>query len=355
MLTYHPLTLRRRSLIADDAACLEFEPPPEFAEAYRFEAGQHLAVRVTLGGRELRRTYSIVSAAGGSLRIGVRVQGEVSRYLAEGLAIGETLASLAPTGRFKPAIDPLKSKFYVALAAGSGITPVLSIVATLLAAEPASRVFLVYGNRSIGRAMFLDEVLALKNRYLERLTIHCLMSREPQDVAMLNGRLDGARLRELAATEFDPQRVDEYFLCGPGAMIKELSGALSELGVGGKIHFERFGVDTGASRATVASAPAAADSGPDATEVSVTMDGRRRSFRVAAGRTILEAAEDAGLDLPYSCRAGVCSTCRTKVVSGSVTMDRNQALEDWEVRAGFVLCCQARATSARLELDYDAK
>jgi ring-1,2-phenylacetyl-CoA epoxidase subunit PaaE len=355
MLTYHPLTLRRRTTIADDAVCLDFEPPPQLATAYRFEAGQHLAVRVALGGRELRRTYSIVSPAGGTLRIGVRVQGEVSRYLAEGLQIGETLAALPPTGRFKPTIDSQRSKFYMALAAGSGITPILSIVATVLAAEPASRVILVCGNRTIGRMMFLDEVLALKNRYLDRLTVHCLMSREPQEVAILNGRLDGARLRELAATEFDPQRVDDYFICGPGAMIRDLVATLTELGVGGKMHFERFGVEGGATRPAAADEPAGADARPGATEASVTMDGRRRSFRVGSGRTLLESAEEAGLELPYSCRAGVCSTCRAKLVSGTVTMDRNQALEEWEVRAGFVLCCQARATSARVELSYDEK
>jgi ring-1,2-phenylacetyl-CoA epoxidase subunit PaaE len=354
MLTFHPLELRRRTPIAEDAVCLEFRPPPALADAYRFEAGQHLAVRAVLGGRELRRTYSIVSPAGGELRIGVRVQGEMSRYLAEGLRIGDTLEALEPTGRFRPTLDPERAKSYVALAAGSGITPVLSIVATVLAAEPLSRVFLVYGNRAIGRTMFLDEVLALKNRYLERLTVHCVMSQEPQDVELFNGRLDAARLRELARTEFDPHRVDEFFICGPGSMVKELSATLKELGAGGKIHVERFAVDSaGKGPAPASAAPAATRAG--GAEVAVTIDGRQRSFRMVAGRTILESAEAAGLALPYSCRAGVCSTCRTKVVSGTVAMDRNQALEDWEVQAGFVLCCQARPTSARVELSYDEK
>jgi ring-1,2-phenylacetyl-CoA epoxidase subunit PaaE len=356
MLTFHPLELRRRTPIAEDAVCLEFRPPPGLADAYRFEAGQHLAVRAVLGGRELRRTYSIVSAAGGELRIGVRVQGEMSRHLAEGLRVGDTLEALEPTGRFKPTIEPARAKSYVALAAGSGITPVLSIVATVLAAEPRSRVFLVYGNRAIGRTMFLNEVLGLKDRFLERLTVHCVMSQEPQDVELFNGRLDAARLREFARTEFDPRQIDEFFICGPGSMVKELSATLRELGAGGKIHVERFAVDgTGKGAAAViagAVAPAARAAGA---EVSVTIDGRQRGFRMMAGRTILESAEAAGLALPYSCRAGVCSTCRTKVVSGTVAMDRNQALEDWEVQAGFVLCCQARPTSERVELSYDEK
>jgi ring-1,2-phenylacetyl-CoA epoxidase subunit PaaE len=354
MLTFHPLELRRRTPIAEDAVCLEFRPPAALAEAYRFEAGQHLAVRAVLGGRELRRTYSIVSPAGGVLRIGVRVQGEMSRYLAAGLQIGDSLEALEPTGRFRPTLDPERAKSYVAIAAGSGITPVLSIVATLLAAEPRSRVLLIYGNRAIGRTMFLDDVLGLKDRYLNRLTVHCLMSREPQDVELFNGRLDAARLRDLARTEFDPRRVDEFFVCGPGTMVKELSAVLRELGAPGKIHFERFAVD-GAARPV----PPVADAGvaPRAVgaEVAVTMDGRRRSFPMLPGRTILESAEAAGLALPYSCRAGVCSTCRTKVVAGTVAMDRNQALEEWEVQAGFALCCQARPTSERVELSYDEK
>jgi ring-1,2-phenylacetyl-CoA epoxidase subunit PaaE len=352
MLTFQPLTLARRTPIAEDAVCLEFRPPPGQEEAYRFEAGQHLAVRATIGGQELRRTYSIVSPAGGDLRIGVRVQGQMSRYLAQTLPLGATLDALAPTGRFKATVDSGRAKSYAAFAAGSGITPVLSIVATLLAGEPHSRVLLVYGNRATGRTMFLDDVFALKDRYLDRLTVHCLMSREPQDVELFNGRLDGARLRELARTEFDPRRIDEYFICGPGSMVKELTATLRELGATGKIHFERFAVD---AAARAGSAPAATAARPGAAEVVVTIDGRRRSFPMVAGRTILESAESAGLALPYSCRAGVCSTCRTRVVSGSVAMDRNQALEDWEVQAGFVLCCQARPTSAHVELSYDEK
>ena len=350
MLTFHPLELRRRTRIAEDAVCLELRSPDGLAAAYCFEAGQHLAVRATLGGRELRRTYSIVSPAGGELRIGVRVQGEMSRYLADGLEVGATLDALEPSGRFKPTLEPGRAKSYVAIAAGSGITPVLSIIATVLGAEPLSRVFLIYGNRSIGRTMFLDDVLALKNRYLDRLTVHCLMSREPQDVELLNGRLDGARLRAFARTEFDPGRVDEFYICGPGSMVKELSATLRELGATGKIHFERFALDGPAAGAAATPIPAA---GAGGTEVVVMIDGRRRTFRTAAGRTLLESAEAAGLALPYSCRAGVCSTCRTKLVGGTVEMDRNQALEDWEVQAGFVLCCQARATSPRVEISYD--
>jgi ring-1,2-phenylacetyl-CoA epoxidase subunit PaaE len=356
MLTFHPLELRQRTAIAEDAVCLEFRPPPELADAYRFEAGQHLAVRAVIAGRELRRTYSIASPAGGALRIGVRVQGEMSRYLAADLPVGERLEAMEPAGRFKPRLETQRTKSYVAIAAGSGITPILSIVATLLEAEPASRVLLIYGNRSIARTMFVDEVLALKDRYLPRLTLHFVMSREPQEVELFNGRLDPERLRALARSEFDPRAVDEYFLCGPGSMVRDLSATLRELGAAGRIHFERFGTDDAvAAGAAAAPLPGATPAAGAAATVTVTMDGRRRSLKVPREQTILDAAKAAGLALPYSCRAGVCATCRVKVVAGSVAMQRNQALEDWEVQAGFVLSCQARPTSERVEITYDEK
>ena len=354
MLTFHPLELVRRRPIAEDAVCLELRPPPGLETAYRFEAGQHLAVRATIGGRELRRTYSIVSQTGGPLKIGVRVQGEMSRFLASELPVGGSLESLEPTGRFRPTLDPGGHKRYVALAAGSGITPVLSIVSTLLAAEPQSRVWVAYGNQSIARSMFVDELLALKNRYLGRLSVAFVMSREPQDVELFNGRLDGPRLRELARSEFDPRTIDEFFVCGPGSMVKELTATLKDLGAAGKIHAERFAVDTQAAPAA-APKPQRADAAAAGAEISITMDGRRRSFRMTPDRTILDAAEAAGLSLPYSCRAGVCSTCRARVTAGTAVMERNQALEDWEVQAGFILCCQARPTSGRLDISYDEK
>ncbi len=355
MLTFHPLTLRRRSTTADDAVCLELEAPPELVERYRYQAGQHLAVRATVDGKELRRTYSLVGPAGTALRLGVRVQGAMSRYLAEQLPLGATLDAMEPSGRFKPAGGAAGARRYVALASGSGITPVLSIIATLLAGEPDARVLLVYGNRTAGRAMFLDEVLELKNRYIDRFSAQFMLSGESQDVELFNGRLDGRKLRELAQTEFDPMAVDEYFICGPGDMVKELTTTLRELGVPGRIHFERFAVDAAADRAVPPVRAATAAGAAGDVEVVITMDGRRRSFSMPRDALILESAEKAGLALPYSCRAGVCSTCRAKVVEGAAAMDRNQALEDYEVQAGFVLCCQARPTTARIELSYDDK
>jgi ring-1,2-phenylacetyl-CoA epoxidase subunit PaaE len=354
MLQFHSLELSERTTIAAEAVSLTFSVPDTLAEAFRFAAGQHVGIRVPLYGRELRRTYSIVSPPGGPLRIGVRVQGAVSRYLAERLPVGGRIDVMTPGGHFTPTLDPDQSRSYLAIAAGSGITPILSIAAAVLKTEPRSRFQLLYGNRDPERAMFLPELFALKDRYLTRFSVHCLMSRARQDVDLLNGRIDGTKLRELNGRLFDPEVVDEYFLSGSGAMVDELASTLRESGVNGRIHVERF--SAGARTARVpASTPVAATAG-DLVEVTVQMDGRQRTFSMPMeGPTLLEAAEAAGLELPFSCRDGICSTCRAKVTAGHAVMARNQALESWEVEAGFVLCCQARPTSRQLMLNYDEK
>jgi ring-1,2-phenylacetyl-CoA epoxidase subunit PaaE len=355
MLKFHPLKVKSRTQAADDAVCIAFEVPSELREAYRFQAGQHVAVRLTQAGEELRRTYSIVCPTDcEELRIGVRVQpgGRVSSWLARELALGETLEVLTPNGSFHTRIEPERAKRYVAFAAGSGVTPVLSIAATVLALEPRSELVLFYGNRTSASTMFVEEVLALKNRYPARFAIHFLMSREPQEVELLNGRLDRAKVRELAGRFFHAEAVDEFFVCGPGTMVDDVSGALRELGARGKIHTELFTTSEHA-----AAEPARALDAPlgAVTQVAVVMDGRRRTFTMPreSGQTVLDAAARAGIDLPYSCRAGVCSTCRTRVVKGEVRMDHNLALEDWELEEGYVLCCQSHPVTPELEVTYD--
>lgn len=363
MLQFHSLPLAARTPIAADAVELTFDVPAELRDAYRFQPGQHLAVRANVGGRQLRRTYSIVTPPGGPLSIGVRVQGAMSRYLAEQLQIGERLDVMTPNGRFSPTLDPSAARSYVAFAAGSGITPILSIASAVLAAEPNAAFRLFYCNRDTDHAMFLPEVLALKDRHLARFVVHFMMTREPQDAELFNGRIDAAKLRQfVGARVLDVDAVDEFFLCGPGTMVDELQRTLGELGARGKVHVERFAAAPrpGAASTAVAAGTAAAQravaAGTDRVEVVVQMDGRRRTFAMPAkGPTILEAAEGAGLELPFSCRDGICATCRVKVVDGSVTMARNQGLEQWEVDAGFVLCCQSRPTSARVALSYDEK
>lgn len=361
MLKFHPLTLQARTATAEDAVCLTFEVPQELREDYRFEAGQHIALRLDKDGEDLRRTYSLACPADStSLRIGVRVQpmGRMSPFLAKGLALGDTLDVLTPNGSFHTQIEPGRARRYVAMAAGSGITPVLSIAATVLAREPQSHFMLFYGNRTAASAMFLDDLMALKNRYPARLAVHCLMSREPQDIDLLNGRIDSARVRALASAFFDVANVDEFFLCGPGSMNDDVSHVLRDLGAKGRIHAELFTVaGAPADRAVVTAVVPAARTRVEqgATQVTVVMDGRRRVFSMAqrGAESILDAAGRAGFDLPYSCRAGVCSTCRAKVLKGKVEMDQNHALEDWELDEGFVLCCQAHPTTAELEITYD--
>jgi ring-1,2-phenylacetyl-CoA epoxidase subunit PaaE len=358
MLKFHSLKVVQLGPDAEDSVAIALEVPAELREEYRGSAGQHVVVRVMLEGEDTRRTYSLVNAPGEwPLRIVPRVHayGRLSRYLAEQLRPGDELEVLPPNGSFTPRDAAAASGTYVAFAAGCGITPVLSVVRTLLS-HPGPRVILFYGNTGAARTMCLEELLALKDRHLGRLSLHFLMSREPQEVALYNGRIDAPRVRQFAATLFRPLEVSEYFVCGPGDMIEQVSATLHELGVeGARVHAEHFTLAT-TSDASAAAMPAPHPIAAGTAEVTVLMDGRRRSFTMKMDEeTVLDAAERAGVELPFSCRAGVCSTCRTKVIRGEVEMAQNYALEDWELEQGYVLACQSRVRSASLELDYDEK
>ena len=421
MLTFHPLQVVEIHPEAEDAVGISLDVPPELRDVYRGLPGQHVVVRTEINDHENRRTYSLVNAPGEwPLRIVVRVHssGHMSRYLAEQLNVGDHLDVLPPNGSFTPRRAAAASGTYVAFASGCGITPVLSVLRALLTANDSNRVILFYGNASTGRAMCLEELLALKDRYLDRVSLHFVMSREPQEVELYNGRIDSNRVRQLARVLFAPGEVSEYFVCGPGNMIDEVAATLRELGVeADRIHGEHFTVASttavgGTPESVAASASGAitvefvdappgaimvefdaapagvASQAPDkpagapempvfefevthdeagsasheaasASEqavVIVLMDGRRRTFNMRMNdEVVLDAAIRAGLELPFSCRAGVCSTCRTKLVRGEVEMEQNYALEDWEVEQGYVLACQARVKTSVLELDYDEK
>lgn len=367
MLKFHPLKVVAVAPDAEDAVEIALEVPEDLKAEYRGSAGQHVVVRASLEGAEVRRTYSLVNSPDEwPLRIVPRVHaaGRMSRYLAEQVRAGDWLEVLPPNGSFTPRAGAPAGGTYVAFAAGCGITPVLSIVRTLLHGG-AARVLLFYGNSGTGRAMCLEELLGLKDRYLGQLALHFVMSREPQEVELYNGRLDAARVRQFAAALFAPTEVREFFVCGPGDMIEQVSATLRALGVEpARIHAEHFSLAStagetaasvpppGGARGGLAAAPAAAGEA----EVIILMDGRRRSFTMRLeAETVLEGAARAGIELPFSCRAGVCSTCRTKVVRGEVTMAQNYALEDWELEQGYVLACQSHIKSAPLELDYDEK
>jgi ring-1,2-phenylacetyl-CoA epoxidase subunit PaaE len=293
------------------------------------------------------------------LCIGVREQtgGRMSRDLAR-LSPGERLEVGTPMGRFRTAVHASRARAYVAFAAGSGITPVLSLAADILAREPASRFTLIYGNRSMARTMFLEDTLALKNRHLGKFAVYFVMSREPQHAPLLNGHIDAAKIEALGAQISDIAHADEYFVCGPGDMVDAVRDAIRRLNPEAPVRLERFAAAPAASSRAPCTGAADAELPPGEVlaQISVMMDGRCRSFPMApADVSVLAAAERAGLELPFSCRAGICATCRTKVKSGRAVMAHNIALEPWEVDAGFILCCQARPLTASLELTYDEK
>ncbi len=373
MLKFHPLRITEVQPDAEDAVALSLEVPPELRPEYLGLPGQHIVLRAELDGQEARRTYSLINTPGEwPLRIVARVheRGCMSGHLAKEIKVGDEIDVLPPNGSLTPRLlDPAGTtagtrRTYVGFAAGCGITPVLSIAKAALQASTGNRFILFYGNSNTGRVMCLEELLGLKDRYLDRLALHFVMSREPQEVELYNGRLDATRVRELARTLFEPATVAEFFVCGPGDMIDQVCGVLRELDVPAeRIHGEHFTIAgdhfAEAQHTLPASEAAPPVKGPlaaNTAEVTVLMDGRRRTFTMRMDdEVVLDAAMRSGLELPFSCRAGVCSTCRTKVVSGRVEMDQNFALEDWEVEQGYVLACQSRCKTPALELDYDEK
>jgi ring-1,2-phenylacetyl-CoA epoxidase subunit PaaE len=358
MLKFHSLRVTDLRPEGDAAVRISLAVPEELRAEYRPRPGQHIVLRTQLGGEEVRRTYSVISTPQEPrLDIAVRVHahGRLSKHLAEQVRPGDMIDVLPPNGSFGPREGARRGTF-VAFASGCGITPVTAIVEALLTTHADNRVVLFHGNRNSARAMLLEDLLALKDRFVARLSLHFVMSREPQDIEWLNGRIDRAKVREFAGSLFDPKDVSDYFLCGPGTMIDDIGAELRSLGVdAARIHGEHFTVATLEQAPEIRPAPATQADG-DMTRVNVVMDGRRRSFPMRRGEeTILDAAERAGLDLPFSCRAGVCSTCRTRLVKGEVEMMQNFALEEWEVEQGFILACQSHARTPELEINYDER
>jgi ring-1,2-phenylacetyl-CoA epoxidase subunit PaaE len=358
MLSFHALKVASVERIAEDAVCATLEVPPTLRDTFAFHAGQYVTVRRKIGDREERRTYSIVTAPGGNmLKLGVRVQtgGRMSGEIATQLRAGDLLDVGTPMGRFRTSISAERELAYVAFAAGSGITPVLSLAADILAKEPRSRFTLVYGNRSVSRTMFLEQTLALKNRYIDRFSVHFVMSREPQQSQLLNGRIDGDKVRELARHIAELAAADEYLICGPGGMVDDIRDAVQGLNPTAAIRYERF-TNGSAVLPKILEKAAAPPEQEVMAMITVVMDGRRRTFPMAPDDpSVLCAGERAGLELPFSCRSGICATCRAKIIAGHAVMTHNIALEPWETDLGFVLCCQARPTGATLELSYDEK
>jgi ring-1,2-phenylacetyl-CoA epoxidase subunit PaaE len=354
---FHRLRVRAVERLTEDAVAISFEVPEDLRDAYAFTAGQHLTLRTVVDGEEVRRTYSICAPAGsGRLRVAVKRLdgGAFSGYANGRLAVGDEVDVMTPTGRFTVRPDPRLARHHVAVAAGSGITPVLSIVATVLEQEPRSTVTLVYGNRTTRSVMFLDELADLKDLYPTRLRLLHVLSREPQEAELLTGRIDAAKLRDLTGSLLPVAGVDEWYLCGPFAMVEEARATLLDAGVDrSHVHMELFHVEGEAPRVASQDGAAARDEG--SSTVTVTLDGRATTLDVPRdGTRILDAALTVRADAPYSCKGGVCGTCRARLVSGEVEMERNYALEPDEIEGGFVLACQSRPVTDEVVLDFDA-
>jgi ring-1,2-phenylacetyl-CoA epoxidase subunit PaaE len=351
---FHPLRVAAIEPLTDDAVALTFDVPAELRGDYAWTAGQHVTIRCDDG---VRRSYSVCTPPStGLLQVGVKrlPGGYFSGAVLDALAVGDSLEVMTPAGRFTPRLDPEAAKSYVAIAAGSGITPVLSIVATLLEVEPRAEVTLLYANRSSSSVMFLDEVADLKDRHVERFRVLHVLSREQQEVELFSGRLDTERLRRLCDTLIAPKEVDEWFLCGPQAMVLELREALSQLGVD-RVHTELFHADSVPREALPDSLPdRPVGDDADAAQVTIRLDGRSSTFPLAQGDVpVLEAALRVRADAPFACRGGVCGTCRARLLEGTVTMEANWALEADELARGYVLTCQSHPTSPTVVLDYD--
>ncbi|GGR67907.1 MULTISPECIES: 2Fe-2S iron-sulfur cluster-binding protein [Streptomyces] len=353
MARFHPLPVAAVDRLTDDSVALTLSVPPELREQYRHAPGQHLTLRRRVDGTEIRRTYSICSPAPGpagegpaTLRVGVRLVegGAFSTYALKEINVGDELDVMTPAGRFT--LEPAPG-WYAAVVGGSGITPVLSIVATLLAREPRARFCLIRSDRTAASTMFLEEVADLKDRYPERLQLVTVLSREEQQAGLPSGRLDRERLTGLLPALVPVAEVAGWFLCGPYGLVEGAERALRDLGVArDRIHQEIFHVDAG-------SAPAATAAAPTHSTVTARLDGRGGTWPVREGESLLETVLRNRPDAPYACKGGVCGTCRAFLVAGEVRMDRNFALETEETEAGYVLACQSHPLTERVELDFD--
>lgn len=339
-----------------DAVVVTLKPKAEDAGLFDFTQGQYLTFRRKFEDDELRRSYSICAGKGeGHLQVGIkRVDGGAfSTWANEELKPGTTIEAMPPMGRFFTAVEPDLAKNYLGFAGGSGITPLLSIIKTVLDAEPRSTFTLVYANRQISSIMFREELEDLKNRHLGRLSIVHVLESEAQDIELFTGRVDAAKCAALFQTWIDLPSVTTAFICGPEPMMLAIAGALKEHGLAeAQIKFELFasGQPGRAKKRVISEAASTSNS----TEATVTLDGATRSFRMPkAGVSLLDAALEANIDAPYACKAGVCSTCRAKVLEGETEMAVNHALEDYEVKQGYVLTCQCFPLSDKVVVSYD--
>lgn len=348
---FHTLTVAAVERLCDDAAAVTFDVPPELHEAFDFRAGQSLTLRRYVDGQEHRRSYSICAPVGARPRIGVREipGGMFSSWLVHEVRPGDRVEVQTPTGSFQA--DPSAGGRHLCIAAGSGITPMLSIATTVLAGHPGAEVALLYGNRTSGSVMFAEELGDLKNRYGPRLQLVHVLSREPRDVELFSGRLDADRLRRLLSVLVPVEGADHVWLCGPLAMIEDAREVCAELGVpADRVHAELFYVDEPPPELHRLTPVIEGET----SDVTVVLDGLSATAPMSRAVSILDGAQASRSDLPFACKGGVCGTCRALVRDGEVVMRRNYALEPAEVEAGFVLTCQSHPVSDCVTVDFDA-
>ena len=358
MVRWNKLTVNDVRRETADCVSITFEIPEELKSIYQFHQGQNLTIRSNLNGEEVRRSYSICSSPlDEEMRIAVKQvsQGRFSSYANLSLKKGDVIEVFPPTGKFYTELAAGNKKKYLALAAGSGITPILSIIKTTLAVEPDSDFILVYGNRTRGSIIFKEQLEALKNRYIDRFTVHHILSREKTDAAINYGRINGQKCKELEKV-IDFKNMDEIFICGPEEMIFSVRDWLFEQGIDHmKIHFELFTVPGQKLEVRTQKMEDIIDLGPKS-KVSIKLDGIMFDFELSKfGESILDGALHQGAELPYACKGGVCSTCRAKLLSGEVTMDSNYALEPDELAKGFILTCQSHPVTDSVVVDFDVK
>ncbi len=357
MRKYHPLTVASVEKAAADAVLIRFAVPDGLKDLFRHKPGQHIGIRATIDGAELRRTYSICTLPEEEdLAIVVRAVpgGRFSTWANSRLKAGDVLEVMPPVGHFVVEPQPDAARHHVAFVGGSGITPVMAILKAVLKHEPKSRFSLFYGNRTRETMIFHKALFDLKNRYMDRFALYPFFSREEQEIAFMNGRLDADKLRDITARLLPVEEMDAVYLCGPGDMIDTLSQRLTEAGLPeARLHSERFLTSEEARRIAAAAREREKERAAKAT-ISVRLDGVTREVAFEPGEgTILEVLEAAGLEVPFSCRGGVCTTCRAKVLEGQAEMAINYGLEEAEVKKGYILTCQAVPTSARLAISFD--
>ena len=354
MSKFHALPVASVERETRDAIAVTFDVPAQLRDLFRFEPGQHLTLRTDIGGEDVRRSYSICAPADGPLRIAVKRTpgGLFSMWANDALRAGTTLDVMPPMGHFSVSADPAATRHYLGVAAGSGITPLLSIVTTALVKEPHSKFTLIYGNRASSTVMFRDELAALKDRYLGRFNLVHVLSREPQDIELLHGRIDRTKADALFTQWVPVDDVDYAFVCGPEGMMDAVRASLIAHGLPPeRVRIERFAASIPKHTHVPRPLPQAAQT---ECEVTVVIDGSQRTFLLEKGNeNIIDAGLRNGIELPFSCKGGVCSTCRCKLISGEVDMDVNFALEDYEVARGFVLACQSYPVTDKVTVDFD--